>query len=111
MFDMKEYEFKLDGETYRFRPLNGDDLEDFYDVSMRLQEESSKSEDGNVNIKGKDMSILHRLLVKTIEKSYPDMYKRDPQAISDFVTQRLPELVEPLVNTNLKTENNASKSE
>lgn len=111
MFDTKEYEFKLDGETYKFKPLNGDDLEDFYTVSMRLQEKAGSVEDGKMAVEGKDMATMHRLLVKTIEKSYPDLYKRSPESINDFVAQRLPELIEPLINANLRTAENVTKSE
>lgn len=97
MFDVKKYEFEFEGEKYKILPLNGDDLEDFYEVALKMKEDA----EGNVAITGKDMKIFHKLTLKTFEKSYPSEFSKGKENMESFVSQNLTKLIEHLVKVNM----------
>lgn len=113
MFEVytKEVEIKeQNGNTqkYTIRPLNGDFLPDLYHVMGKFEESNDDSlSDKEKNAKifasldKETVSILHKLTLETLKKSYPD---KEEGVLNEFASQNLLPFMGAIMEVNVNNE-------
>lgn len=104
------HEFELKGKTYKLKPVYGNNyklvtsLLDVLSKDEKLKELSKKAKEGqdvekeNVEFPTEFMGLMYALAVETFVISYPQM---DRETVSQFVTQNLMNLIDPVMKVNL----------
>ena len=99
-FEVRTQEITLNNEVYVLKPIQGKYLESLMDIATKLEgvdENSAKIPSGCI-------TQLHEVAMATMERSYPEDYKKDKESIEAFVTQNLFKLLEPIMKVNIKAE-------
>lgn len=99
-FQIFKKEVTISDEQYHLRPLNGEHIDMFFEVLSKLEGVG----DGDVDkvsavMDGETAAKLHKLALVTFIKSYP---KERVEDLEEFVTQNLLQLIQPLLEVNIR---------
>ena len=96
LFGINTKEVVIKGDTYVLRPLSGRFIGKLYSVIGKLQGKDEKEIASNLD--EDTMSKMFDIVFETFKASYP---KQDEKSVSEFVSQNLMILIEPVVSVNV----------
>lgn len=108
LFEIYTKEVDIKGKKLEFRPLSGRYLPKLYAVMSEV--EKNKDKDGNIGVQAfseDTMSKLHTLVLETLKKSYPD---EEESILDEFASQNLMHLLQPLIEVNVGSVDDAERS-